>query len=574
MEKIPVCHPVENESNGVATRVTIGGRELTYCLKIIQQPQRARACGSGAKSSADRRPVDPPPIIELKIYDGPGETAENDITFHMQASYLLFATLEIARPIAPTLAEEKTQPPCMTGSTVAGMVHLDRPTPAGYFVFPDLSVRHEGLYRLSFALYEELKNPNDADKPHDLSRGPVPIDGHVTHRLEVKTTPFHVFSAKKFPGLTESTALSRTVAEQGCRVRIRRDVRLRRRGEEKPGYEDSSATQVRARESMSPDPSRYPHHSSDHSYSSSISNARSGSIAKPAPMDIQPRRPSHQEMNQRYQPYTPASSHHSSFSQSSHNGQSYGPPDSSFAPAPPQLPQPVMQPASTSYSSQRYQQSSIPSASPSNPQGSYYSYGPASQSPIAPSQPSYDTDSRRGSLSAPAPAPPSSMAPSYSFSHQQAHASTSPSTYHLPPSPRAPLYPASSTSYIPQETYAARRLPPQPVQPPTQTTGARPAIMLPPLQTTGASSRFDPPSGTSPIFSIPQSSYYSSNKRDHSAAFGDRHLAQPLRDGARPSLTYDGPTVEPETTGDFIPSMVHYRRADGRPVMRSLPQRA
>ena len=43
-------------------------------------------------------------------------------------------------------------------------------------------------------------------------------------RMEVKSDLFTVYSAKKFPGLAESTNLSRTVAEQGCRVRIRRDV--------------------------------------------------------------------------------------------------------------------------------------------------------------------------------------------------------------------------------------------------------------------------------------------------------------------------------------------------------------
>lgn len=31
------------------TRVTKDGRELTYVLTVIQQPERARACGSGAK---------------------------------------------------------------------------------------------------------------------------------------------------------------------------------------------------------------------------------------------------------------------------------------------------------------------------------------------------------------------------------------------------------------------------------------------------------------------------------------------------------------------------------------------
>ena len=118
---------------------------------------------------------------------------------------------------------------------MAGMVLLDRPTPAGYFIFPDLSVRHEGLYRLSFSLYEDVKEEKDQD-PHPVNgsptfkgNGPEADRPQVHFRLEVKSEAFSVFSAKKFPGLAESTNLSRTVAEQGCRVRIRREVRLRRR---------------------------------------------------------------------------------------------------------------------------------------------------------------------------------------------------------------------------------------------------------------------------------------------------------------------------------------------------------
>lgn len=37
-------------------RVTKGGRHLWYELEVIQQPERARACGSGAKCM---RPVTP-----------------------------------------------------------------------------------------------------------------------------------------------------------------------------------------------------------------------------------------------------------------------------------------------------------------------------------------------------------------------------------------------------------------------------------------------------------------------------------------------------------------------------------
>lgn len=197
-------------------------------------------------ASADRRPVDPPPVVELRILEG---EAKNDITFSYNANFFLYTTLENARPIAQgRVPTGTTSFPVLTGMPVAGMAYLDRPGPAGYFIFPDLSVRHEGKYRLSFNLFEELKDPKDADaepapgspKIADVRPiNPLAPQSHVCFRLEVKSVPFNVYSAKKFPGLAESTALSRIVAEQGCRVRIRRDVRMRRRDTKSTkGYED------------------------------------------------------------------------------------------------------------------------------------------------------------------------------------------------------------------------------------------------------------------------------------------------------------------------------------------------
>ncbi|KAL6720130.1 hypothetical protein ACLMJK_002051 [Lecanora helva] len=237
---------VPNETENSMGRVTTDGRHLTYELNVIQQPERARACGSGAKSSADRRPVDPPPVVELKVYEGEGDS-KTDITFQHNANFFLFTTLENARPMAkPRMPAAPSTFPVLTGSPVAGMAYLDRPSPAGYFIFPDLSVRHEGMYRLSFSLFEELKESKDADvdppdgspKPRDqlLSSNPMAPRAHVHFRLEVKSVPFAVYSAKKFPGLSESTLLSKTVAEQGCRVRIRRDVRMRRRDKPSDAY--------------------------------------------------------------------------------------------------------------------------------------------------------------------------------------------------------------------------------------------------------------------------------------------------------------------------------------------------
>jgi hypothetical protein len=210
-------------------RVTRANRTLWYKMTVLQQPERARACGSGQKANSDRRPVDPPPVVELRISEGPDEETATDITFDYNAHFFLYASLEDARVKAPGKAGLNNNPPILTGVPASGMAYLDRPNEAGYFIFPDLSVRHEGFYKLNFSLFETTKEEKDFDMEPKAGDMPTGVDW----RMEIDTKPFHVFSAKKFPGLMESTSLSKTVADQGCRVRIRRDIRMRKR-EPKP----------------------------------------------------------------------------------------------------------------------------------------------------------------------------------------------------------------------------------------------------------------------------------------------------------------------------------------------------
>ncbi|KAJ5082637.1 hypothetical protein N7532_011680 [Penicillium argentinense] len=262
--------PPHNETEHSVSRLTREGKQITYKLSVMQQPERARACGAGAKSSADRRPVDPPPVVELRIFQSePGNEAQKtDITFAYNANFFLYATLETARPLAHGRVAGPPSCPVLTGVPVAGVAYLDRPSQAGYFIFPDLSVRHEGRYRLSFHLYEEIKEAKDADKdsnlplPNQVSRSnanPGTPQAFLHFRLDVKSVPFTVYSAKKFPGLATSTSLSRIIAEQGCRVRIRRDVRMRRRGdkrEEEYDFDEERAA-VYARSDRYSTPDRY-----------------------------------------------------------------------------------------------------------------------------------------------------------------------------------------------------------------------------------------------------------------------------------------------------------------------------
>lgn len=199
----------------------------------------------------------------MKVFEGPHRETAKDITFMYNADFFLFASLHHESDGQHGRPNPQNGPPVLTGMPVSSMILLDRPEEAGYFIFSDLSVRHEGCYYLTFALLEEVKEDRDKDPDEPMSgtdeiTGPTggSDDRHFCFRTKVQTDVFDVFSAKKFPGLQESTALSRTVAEQGCRVRIRRDVRMRRREKGGKGKDPAAVRQdeyaVKARAEPSP----------------------------------------------------------------------------------------------------------------------------------------------------------------------------------------------------------------------------------------------------------------------------------------------------------------------------------
>lgn len=239
------------------------------------------------------------------------ETAK-DVTMDYNSDFFLFVSLENARPMAHGRVQTPaaTSPPVLTGVPVSACCYLDRPIPAGYFLFPDLSVRHEGRYKLIFRLYERNKEVQDYD-PVDPTTNPESLqddDLFFTFLNEIRSQPFTVFSAKKFPGLTESTALSRTVAEQGCRVRIRRDVRMRRRetkGSGQGDYEKHEDEYARERRTQSPaDAYR------QRSASNTSLDRRSSAYEHPHPPPLAPNRSilsfGHPGYNKPYQPPPPA----------------------------------------------------------------------------------------------------------------------------------------------------------------------------------------------------------------------------------------------------------------------------
>lgn len=461
------------------------------------------------------------------------------------------------------------------GQPVAGMALLERPNPAGYFIFPDLSIRHEGKYRLHFVVFETLKDPNDID--HDdhttLQEAPMGGMGFGTQRVDVRSVPFTVYSAKKFPGLSESTMLSKTVSEQGCRVRIRRDVRMRRRENKAPkewdGYEEENNHD--ARRTATPDnyvqQPHVPHASpalDNPDRPRSVSNASNTSF--PAP-----RRPSMEDMNQGYAPNSyssmpppqaPAYSQMPQYAsgQNQYQGQYTAPAQPAALMQPPQTPYTQPHQAHHGYQSQNgmaygymnqtYQQSHYEQA----PQ---YKSDTAVQTPVDYAQPT--SDYRRTSV-APTTQQYTNTAqhvPPYSPMDQYGRPSMSqqmsqPQTSHMPPAqsltPLRTLPPASMPK--PEVLSPSYQSPPSGISAPMSAAS----------DASASQHSYDTNRQALPRFTRPQAQPQSVGlKRGYETVFGNQGLNERLQQGQRPQAHVfdDGSDCQPEQP------LMNYRRADG-----------
>jgi hypothetical protein len=83
-----------------------------------------------------------------------------------------------------------------------------------WFVLQDLSVRTEGSFRLKLSMCDV--GTGSGNNAH-VSVGKSPI------LATVNSEPFTVYSAKKFPGVIESTPLSKCFASQGIKIAIRKE---------------------------------------------------------------------------------------------------------------------------------------------------------------------------------------------------------------------------------------------------------------------------------------------------------------------------------------------------------------
>ncbi len=180
--------------------------------------------------------IDPPPIVQLSLrgFD-PSSTfdlAELRWPFNVvHCALLSVQTSGHASASDVTAVPDPNQSNRVSrrlmGTLVASpFVGLDPEVPGSsnqnarlgcFFVFPDLSCRQNGRYKLRFTLMK-------VSMPNMTEGGQGSIAGSID------SEEFEVFSAKDFPGMRASTALTKELKRQGATVSVKKGKGQRKRG--------------------------------------------------------------------------------------------------------------------------------------------------------------------------------------------------------------------------------------------------------------------------------------------------------------------------------------------------------
>ncbi|KAJ3012836.1 hypothetical protein HKX48_006067 [Thoreauomyces humboldtii] len=168
-------------------------------LIVRQQPVRARMIGFGEK---DRRPIDPPPILQIRLRSEDGQAlirmreprtkrGRQPLFQPLLALARIILILHIVKP--PSWITHRTQ------------FALRRPHAGPH------SVRVSGRYRLKFLVF-------------DVNSSLASPDAVVTTPHCAISDVFTVYHPKEFPGMGDSTTLSKCLSRQGLRIHIRVDA--------------------------------------------------------------------------------------------------------------------------------------------------------------------------------------------------------------------------------------------------------------------------------------------------------------------------------------------------------------
>lgn len=255
--------------------------DYQFSLEVVQQPVRARMCGFGDK---DRRQITPPLCARLRIFHKHTGQEYTDVSAIDTSFYTVIAELWSAdgtrnhsfvnlngesgyqqqQQHQQHLQQTDSNPYTrnLIGSLAATAFKLyDLSDTLGiWFILQDLSVRTEGEFRLKLSFvnladtmgsshihtnhnYGNSSNnihnfQNTSGYPHYQQPPPHSYQHYQGGSIDVNAAgiicstfsqPFRSYSAKKFPGVIDSTDLSRCFASQGIKILIRRDKKHRQK---------------------------------------------------------------------------------------------------------------------------------------------------------------------------------------------------------------------------------------------------------------------------------------------------------------------------------------------------------
>ncbi|KAF2104214.1 hypothetical protein NA57DRAFT_70431 [Rhizodiscina lignyota] len=174
-------------------------------LSIKQQPRQALV--AAPKKEKARKPIDPPVVVQMQVQ------RQADATQMFLHNPFLFVVATLAYENGQSVAGQGSQR--LIGRTTSSLHRLkdidelgNWGDDGGFFVFGDLSVTVTGRYRLCFSLFELDKD-----------------EGVVTPLQSIQSGVFDVVTSRDYLGLDESTNLTKAFADQGVRLRLRKEVR-------------------------------------------------------------------------------------------------------------------------------------------------------------------------------------------------------------------------------------------------------------------------------------------------------------------------------------------------------------
>ncbi len=163
-------------------------------------------------------PMPPRPVMPYGQPPLPSDyygSAQAPPSYPPYASPSGYGQSQVAMPVVAAPSSNHNHTRNLIGMNAVNACRLNDPEgkPGFWFILQDLSVRTEGTFRLKISMCDIG------------TRGGAPAA--IGQKFPILATnfsaPFTVYSAKKFPGVIESTPLSKCFAQQGIKIPIRKD---------------------------------------------------------------------------------------------------------------------------------------------------------------------------------------------------------------------------------------------------------------------------------------------------------------------------------------------------------------